>query len=166
MIPHRLAAAVVGAALVAGLSGCASPALDESAGAQLQESVVAIADAAAAGDLAGAVGGLDELQTELDAAIAEDMVTAARAARIQAAIDAVRTDLASLQAATAPVETPAPVEPTDTTGTSGTSGDGDSGGGGNDNSGPGNNNGNGDDDDDDENGNGSGNGNRNGKKDD
>ena len=158
MIPHRLAAALAGVALVAGLSGCASPALDEAAGSQLQESVVAIADAAAAGDLAGAVGGLDELQTELDAAIAADRVTAARAARIQAAIDAVRTDLASLQAATAPVETPAPVEPTDTTGTTGA---GDTGGGGNANSGPGNNNGNGDDD---EKGNGSGNG--NGKKDD
>ena len=140
MIPHRLAAALAGAVLVAGLSGCATPALDEAAGAQLQESVVAIADAAAAGDLAGAVVGLDELQTELDAAIAADEVTAARAARIQSAIDAVRTDLESLQAATAPVETPAPIEPPDTTGTSGS---GDGGGGGNENSGPGNNNGNG-----------------------
>lgn len=138
MIGHRLAAALAGAVLVAGLSGCAAPALDEAAGAQLQESVVAIAGAAAAGDLAGAVVGLDELQTELDAAIAADEVTATRAARIQAAIDAVRTDLESLQAATAPVETtPAPVEPPDTTDTS------DSGGGGNENSGPGNNNGNG-----------------------
>ena len=93
MIPRRLAAALAGVALVAGLSGCATPALDDAAAAQFQESVVAIADSAAAGDLAGAVGGLDELQTELDAAIEADLVTAARAARIQAAIDAVRSDL-------------------------------------------------------------------------
>ena len=49
----------------------------------LQESVVAVAGSAAAGDLAGAVAGLDELEAELDAAIDADLVTAARAARIQ-----------------------------------------------------------------------------------
>jgi len=145
MIAHRVAAALAGAALIAGLSGCASPAFDEAAAAQLQESVVAVAGSAAAGDLPGAVAGLDELQTELDAAVSADLVTAARAARIQTAINAVRSDLESLQAP-AVVETPAPVEPTapvDTAGDDGGQGDDKGGGGGNENSGPGNNNGNG-----------------------
>jgi len=147
MIAHRIAAALAGIALIAGLSGCAAPALDEAAAAQLQDSVLAVADSAASGDLPGAVAGLDELQTELDAAIDADLVTAARAAGIQTAINAVRADLESLQAP-AVVETPAPVEPTSTPET------GDTEDGGSDNSGPGNNNGNGN----------KGNGNGNGKK--
>ena len=163
MIPRRFAAALAGIALIAGLSGCATPALDQAAATQFQESVVAIADSAAAGDLTGAVAGLDELQTELNAAIDADLVTAARAVRIQAAIDVVRSDLEVLQAAPAPVESPAPVEATDTgevpAGT---------GGGENDNSGPGNNNGNGNGNSGAGNnsgpGNGNGNGNGNGKK--
>ncbi len=109
---------------------------------------MAIAESAAAGDLAGAVGGLDELQTELDAAMEADLVTAARAARIQAAIDTVRSDLEALQAP-AQVETPTPVEPTNTggdtagTGASGNENSGPGNNNGKDNSGPGNNNGNG-----------------------
>lgn len=158
MMPRALVATLAAAALVAGLSGCATPAVDGDAAGQFQDSVVAIAESAAAGDVAGAVGGLDELQTELNAAMEADLVTAARAARIQAAIDTVRSDLDALQAP-APVETPASVEPTTAGGdTAGT------GAGGNENSGPGNNNGNENSGPGNNNGNGNGNGNGHGKK--
>jgi ribosomal protein S20 len=141
MIRRTLVAAAAAAALAAGLAGCASPALEDEAGSQLQGSVVDVAQAAASGDVAGALVQLDEVEAQLDAAVEADAVTAARAARIQSAIDAVRTDLEAL-AAPEPVTTPTEPPPTPV--------DQGNQGGGNENSGPGNNNGNG-------NGNGNGN---------
>jgi hypothetical protein len=138
MMRQRLTAAVAGVALALALAGCAPQAsLDSSASAQMRDAVVAVAQAAASGDPAGASTKLDGLQGQLDAAVQNDQVTAARAARIQTAIDAVRADL---QALLAPPPAPSPTQTqTQTTGTGG-------GQGGNENSGPGNNNGNKDDD--------------------
>ena len=148
MISHRFAVALAGAALIALLSGCASPTFDQTTATQLQESVVSVAESAAAGDFPGAVAELDELQTELDAAIEADLVTAARAARIQAAINVVRADLDVLVAPAAPATEPTPpTEPIDTGGAE-DSGNGNSGKNSNGNS-----------------GNGNGNGKENGKKD-
>ncbi|WP_243073913.1 hypothetical protein [Microbacterium sp. SS28] len=137
MIRRLAASAAAAAIVVAALTGCASPSLDTSFGDQLQTSVVEVASAAAGGDLPGAIVQLDEVQAQLQEAIDAEAVTAARAARIQTAIDAVRADLEALvPPAPAPAPEPAPVEP----GTDGVD-DGDQGNG-NDNSGPGNNNGN------------------------
>ncbi|MFH8249367.1 hypothetical protein ACH3VR_03230 [Microbacterium sp. B2969] len=141
MIGQRFAAACAGAALAVALAGCApQSSLDSAAGAQMQDAVVSVAQAAASGDPAGASTQLDGLQAQLDAAIHNDKVTAARAARIQTAIDAVRADLQALLApppAPEPSATPAVTQP------SGTDDGGGDKGGGSDNSGPGNNNGNG-----------------------
>lgn len=144
MIRRRFAAALAGAALVVGLAGCAATGpLDGSAAAAMQDSVVAVAQLAAGGDPNAANAKLDELQTQLDSAIDGDLVTAARAASIQNAIDAVRADLAALIAAAtepepAPAESTAPADtgssqPTDSVGNTGAT---------NPNTGPGNNNGN------------------------
>ena len=167
MIRRRIAAAFAGAALVIGLAGCASTGpLDGSAAAAMQDSVTAVAQLAANGDPNGANARLDQLQTQLDSAIDGDLVTAARAARIQNAIDAVRADLAALIAVPAQ-PTPAESTPAEDSGSSSGSGSGSGQGNGdtvsdngssNDNSGPGNNNGNPDSN------NGKGNGKGNGGK--
>src|SRR6478609_8046847 len=94
---RRISAAVAGVVLVVGLAGCTGRApLDSSAAAAMQDSVVAVAQLASHGDPNGANAQLDQLQTQLDSPITGDLVTAARAARIQTAIDAVRADLATL----------------------------------------------------------------------
>ncbi|TDN92125.1 hypothetical protein [Microbacterium sp. BK668] len=157
MMSPRFAAAVAGGLLVVGLTACApQSSLDAAAGASMQDTVVAVAELAANRDTAGATARLDELQSQLDAAIDGDLVTAARAARIQDAIDAVRADLAALST-TPPDPSPTPSETvqdddgggsddvSDDGGESGgnDSGPGDGGSSGNGNSGPGNNNGNG-----------------------
>ncbi len=116
---------------VAVLAGCAPTpaALSEEVSTGMQSGVVAVAEAAAAGDAVGALARLDELQQKLDAALAAGEVSAERAGAIQAAIDAVRADLQ-------PVPEPS-VEPIpDPTVDPGVTDDGD------DNSGPGKNNGN------------------------
>jgi hypothetical protein len=142
---QRIAAAVAGGLLVLGLAGCAGPSsLDSAASAGMQDSVVAVAQLAAKGDAAGATAQLDTLQSQLDAAVEGDLVTAARAARIQDAIDVVRADLAAL---VAPQPAPSPTESetavVDDSGSGNTDGGGDDGGsGGDDNSGKGKNNGN------------------------
>jgi hypothetical protein len=136
---RRLTAAAAALALGAAiLAGCAPgpTALSSQVSTDMQSAVVAVAESAAAGDPTTALARLDELQQNLDAALAAGDVTAERAAAIQSAIDAVRTDL---QSAPAPSVEPAPVpEPTVDPGVTDD--------GGNDNSGPGNNNGNGKDD--------------------
>lgn len=130
MIRHRPAALLAGAALLIPLTACSAPALDAGVAAQLQDSVTAVAGAAAAGDLAAAATRLDELQAEFDTAVEADQVTAARAARIQSAITAVRADLV---AATPSPSTSPSGEPADDD-----ADDGDKGqGGGNGNDGPG-----------------------------
>lgn len=146
MTRRRIASAVVAISLAAWLAGCSAPAIDSATGSALQDSVVAVAEQSAEGDNEAALAQLDELQSQLDAAIASDLITAARAARVQDAIDAVRADLEAL---VAPEPSPTPTEPADTgtdTSVDDSGGGGDSGssggGGGNENSGPGNNNGN------------------------
>lgn len=136
----RISAFAAAIALTAGvLAGCAATPGDIASGtaAQLQTTVVSIAETAAAGDAAGALSQLDVLQQQLDAALADGSVSAERAAAIQGRIDVVRADL---QPAPLPTVEPAP-EPTPAQ-TTNDDGGGDDGGGGNDNSGPGNNNGN------------------------
>lgn len=117
---RRTVAAVVGVALAVGLSGCAgSPSLDEATGARMQDGVVQIAELAAGGDIAGAASQLDALQAQLAEAVDGDLVSAARAARIQTAIDTVRADLDGLQApapepeVTQPAPSPSPSEAED-----------------------------------------------------
>jgi ribosomal protein S20 len=136
---RRLTAAAAALALSAAiLAGCAPgpTALSSQVSTDMQSAVVAVAESAAAGDPTTALARLDELQQKLDAALAAGDVTAERAAAIQSAINAVRTDL---QPAPAPSVEPAPApEPTVDPGVTDDGGD--------DNSGPGNNNGNGKDD--------------------
>ena len=128
---RRAAALFAAVVLAAVLAGCgATPAaLSQETSTALQSGVVAVAESAAAGESATALTRLDELQQTLDAALAQGDVTAERAAAIQAAIDAVRADLAP---APAPSVEPAPGPTVDPGVTDN----------GNDNSGPGNNNGN------------------------
>jgi len=119
---------------VAVFSGCSPTptALSEEVSTDMQSGVVAVAEAAAAGDPASAMARLDELQLRLDAALAAGEVSAERADAIQAAIDTVRADLVpSPEPTTEPVPEP--------TVDQGVTDDGDDE---NDNSGPGNNNGN------------------------
>lgn len=106
---RRTLAAVVGVVLAVGLSGCAgSGSLDTATGARMQDGVVQIAQLAAGGDIAGAASQLDALQAQLAEAVDGDLVSAARAARIQTAIDAVRADLDGLQAPAPEPETTQP----------------------------------------------------------
>jgi len=124
--------AAIGLSL-SGFAGCspAPVALSEEVSTDMQSGVVAVAEAAAAGDPVSALARLDELQQKLDAALAVGDVSAERADAIQSAIDTVGADLAP---------TPEPtVEPQpEPTADPGVTDDGDD-----DNSGPGNNNGNG-----------------------
>lgn len=92
------------------LSGCAPSDPSDAVTARLDASVVQTADRAASGDYAGAAASLDVLQTRLAEYVEAGDVTADRSAEIQAAIDAVRADLAALIAAQT---TPTP-EPTET----------------------------------------------------
>lgn len=89
------------AALLAGsLSGCGpAPELDGGAAGQLQSQVLAVTEAAATNDSAGALKLLDELTAKLDTAAAEGQVSFKRHQSIKAAIDAVRADLTAQQAA-------------------------------------------------------------------
>ncbi|MGC5172645.1 hypothetical protein ACLQ2Q_18565 [Microbacterium sp. DT81.1] len=148
MTPRRLASGRLGtllaaAAIVAGaLTGCApsSTDLSHAVAETMQQSVVSVAESAAAGDSPAALATLDQLQAQLDGALANGDVSPARAAAIQSAIDLVRADL---QPPPAPEPEPTPV---DTGGTTVDTGGTDTGGlpdTGNENSGPGNNNGNG-----------------------
>jgi hypothetical protein len=117
-VNRRVAAFAVAAALAVGaLAGCSSPprAIEAPAAAAMQESVVAVADHAAAGDGAAALGALDELQRQLDEAVAAGSVSAQRAMEIQASIDLVRADLSTPVEAPAPEET-TPAEPADDSG--------------------------------------------------
>jgi hypothetical protein len=158
----RAGAVAVVLAVGLGLSGCVAGSVDITAetGEQLQSTVLAVADQAAAGDSAGALATLDALQARLDEAVAAGDVSAERAAAIQQAIDLVRADL---QPVTTPEPVPepepaAPVEVTETAAPAPTEGDddGDDGDDADDET-PGNGNGN--------SGNGNGNsGNGNGNK--
>ncbi|TFC90794.1 hypothetical protein [Cryobacterium sp. TMT4-31] len=108
-IRTRLVLTVAGLGLAGSLlTGCAgtTAALDPAAAADLQDGVLKVTSAAAAGDFLTAQTELGTVQTALTAASAEDAVTAARAAEIQTAIDLVGADLAASIAASTPVEVP------------------------------------------------------------
>ena len=112
----RFVLAVAGVGLVGSLlTGCAgaSPELNAGAAATLQDSVLAVTSAAAAGDFTSAQTELGAVQAALTAAAADDAVTEARATEIQAAIDLVGADLAASIAASTPVQTATP-EPVST----------------------------------------------------
>ena len=101
------------------LAGCASApaaddpvAVDPAVSAALQSDVVEVANAGADGDYESALAHLDDLQSALDAAIADGSLTASKATSIQAAIDAVRADLTELAAPEPePEPTTEPTEP-------------------------------------------------------
>lgn len=113
--PRRLVVALAGIGLAGSLlTGCAgSPALNAGTAGELQNGVLAVSTAAAAGDFATAQTDLGTVQATLDAALAGDTVTAARATEIQAAIDLVGADLAASIAAGTPGETPEEETPDD-----------------------------------------------------
>lgn len=111
------AGVLAAACTLALVTGCSaeSAALDEAVSTAMTTSVVDVAEAASAGELDTAVATLDELQQQLDDAIAGDDVTADRAVRIQRALDVVRADLEAISAAASdpsvePDATQAPVE--------------------------------------------------------
>ena len=98
---RRLPAALLTGLLAAGaLAGCGpAPELGRGAASQLQTLVLAVSQAAATNDRAGALKHLDELLTRLDAAAASGEVSFRRHQSIKASIDAVRADLVAQQAA-------------------------------------------------------------------
>lgn len=95
--------------LVGALSGCAPSGqrIDAEAAGQLQASVLAVTRAAAAGDFSQAIAALDALEEQLTEETASGAIEPGRSARIQAAIDLVRTDLAAAD----PDPTPTPDKP-------------------------------------------------------
>ncbi|MBM7502637.1 hypothetical protein ACFPER_04095 [Agromyces aurantiacus] len=107
MLRRALVAASVSLALACGLAGCATgPDTAEAEATAYRAQVVAIADASAAGNYAEALGKLEALEAELDAAAADGTLTDEREQRIRDAIALVRADL---EAAIAAAVTPEPV---------------------------------------------------------
>ena len=103
---RRPASVLVGCLLTAGLlagalAGCAAsaPDLHRDAATQLQSQVLAVTEAAAADDSAGALKLLDELVGKLDEAAARGEVSFKRHQSIRTSIEAVRADLTARQAA-------------------------------------------------------------------
>ncbi|MBF4570453.1 hypothetical protein ITJ57_16930 [Plantibacter sp. VKM Ac-2880] len=99
--------------VVALLGGCASPdaGLEADTGRELQQGVVLVADAAAAGDITGAIAALDALEARLAEAEADGSVSASRLTDIRAAIAAVRADLSPVVETPTPTPQPSSVEP-------------------------------------------------------
>ena len=118
--PGRWRRSLIGAPILAAtilLAGCApsTPALSAEVSEQLQNDIVALANAAAAGDTAGAQGALAVLETRLAEGLAANTITADRGESIQAAVELVRADLTAMtepEVEPTPSETPAPVETT------------------------------------------------------
>lgn len=97
------------AILVAGLlgaagctSGVANPALSDGTARQLQGDVLFLTQSAAAHNWAAAKTGLDKLSTDLAAARSAGTVSAVRGAAIEAALVAVKSDIAAAVAPTRP----------------------------------------------------------------
>ncbi|WP_353826303.1 hypothetical protein [Agromyces sp. SYSU T0242] len=136
-----LAAASATIALVGGLAACAT---QESTGSDAVMSgyrtqVVSIADSSAAGDYAEALGRLDALEEEVQAAVDDGSLDPDRAGAITDAIALVRADLDAAIAAATPEPAPAPEpEPDDDEDNSGPGNSDDSGNNGSGNSGSGN----------------------------
>lgn len=98
----RFGALLLCVVLVGGAAaGCSVPApeLGAEAAKTLQAQVLAVTEAAAANDPAGSLKLLDELGAQLDQAAASGGVSSKRHQDIRGAMDAVRSDLAALQAA-------------------------------------------------------------------
>jgi hypothetical protein len=123
-------AAMLAVGLVFGLSACAGS--SENTAAAMHDSVVQIAERAAAGDYAGALAELALLERDVATATENGTIDAARETEITDAIEVVRADLESAQVATTPTPEPT-VVPSDDNGDD----EGDDS-----NKGPGNNNGN------------------------
>lgn len=85
--------------LTATLAGCApAPELDRDAARQLQSTVLAVTEAAAANDPAASLTRLDELVLKLDEAAARGEVSFKRHQSIRKSVDSVRADLTARQA--------------------------------------------------------------------
>ena len=123
-------AAMLAVGLVFGLSACAGS--SENTAAAMHDSVVQIAERAAAGDYAGALAELALLERDVVTAAENGTIDAARETEITTPIEVVRADLESAEVATTPTPEPT-VAPSD---------HGDDGGDDDSNKGPGNNNGN------------------------
>jgi hypothetical protein len=96
---------ILGTALLAAtLAGCApAPELDRDAARQLQSTVLAVTEAAAANDPAASLKHLDELVLKLDEAAARGEVSFKRHQSIRKSVDSVRADLTARQAEAARV---------------------------------------------------------------
>lgn len=94
---------ILGPALLAAtLAGCApAPELDRDAARQLQSTVLAVTEAAAANDPGASLQHLDELVLTLDEAAARGEVSFKRHQSIRKSIESVRADLTAQQAETA-----------------------------------------------------------------
>ncbi|CAH0147333.1 hypothetical protein SRABI83_00623 [Arthrobacter sp. Bi83] len=111
--------ALAAGALAVSLAGCGGTAaeLETAAAGQLQQRVLAVTKAAAGKNPAAALKSLDQLTLELDAAAAAGQVSFRRHQSITVAVNAVRADLAAVQAATkatakaAPPASPATTSP-------------------------------------------------------
>lgn len=97
---------IVSAALLAGCS--AAPELDEAAGRRLQDRVSAAKQLTAQQNYTGAVAELDQLARELQTAVANGEVSAARSSRIEASVSKVRAGLDAAIAAAKPTPEPVP----------------------------------------------------------
>ncbi|MET0853507.1 MAG: hypothetical protein ABWY30_02670 [Microterricola sp.] len=111
-----LGVALFGTLSLLPLAACttSTPELEAPAATQLQSAVLLVTESSAAGDFATALQQLDAVEATLLDAAAGEKVSAARAARIQAAITMVRTDLEAAirddEATPAPAETSSPSE--------------------------------------------------------
>jgi hypothetical protein len=94
--------ALAAGALAVSLAGCGgtAPELETAAAGQLQQRVLAVTKAAAGKNPATALKSLDQLTFELDAAAAAGQVSFRRHQSITVAVNAVRADLAAVQAVT------------------------------------------------------------------
>lgn len=99
--PAFLRRFVLAGVLSAALAGCSGPPpeLSSDAASELQSQVLAVTEAAAANDSAGALMQLDELVKRLDGAAGRGEVSFQRHQSISAAISTVRADLAAQIAA-------------------------------------------------------------------
>ena len=106
-LARRMIAGIALATALA-ISGCAftSTSPDAATSRPLEQTVLAITTAVAAGEWATADRDLDALSAQVDTALAEGTLTVERAAEIRAAIDLVRDDIAAELAP--PGETPEP----------------------------------------------------------
>ena len=97
---------MIAAGLAFGLSACAASA--DSTAAAMHASVVQISQRAADGDYVGAIAELALLERDVDAAVDNGVIDAAREQEIRTALDLVRRDLEAADLGTVPATTPAP----------------------------------------------------------